>query len=144
MSGRPLNQDKQGRPKNGRPTVRVDPARERVLQALRLGATYRVASQAAGIHHATLERWRRDDEEFSAECERARGEMAMRMLARLEQASTEGTWQAAAWKLERLFPADYSLRRDNDGQPQEIIVRYAGDPLPSPEDEPRDAQPAEK
>lgn len=113
----------------GRPTKLTPETQERIIQAIRLGATYELAANYGGVHYDTMNRWRlrgqkeldriqrskrhkmRESErpfvEFYEALKKAEGDAAVTWLARIEQAAREGTWQAAAWKLERRFPQAY-------------------------------------
>lgn len=93
-----------------RRTKRTKATRERILKALRLGATYELAARYGGIHYDTLNEWRKDDPEFSEAIEKAEGDAATSWLERIETAANEGNWQAAAWKLERRYPESYGRR----------------------------------
>jgi transposase len=85
-----------------------DERKEIVLKGLRLGLSYEVAASYAEISLSCLKIWRKSDEEFGAQCATARAQLEATMLARIEIASQEPkTWQAAAWKLERLWPDQY-------------------------------------
>jgi transposase len=84
------------------------------VQAIRVGATYKLACLYSGISEDTLARWRRLGEEgrppyadFAESLKAAEGEAAVGWLAKIEQAAMEGSWQAAAWKLERRYVEDY-------------------------------------
>ena len=48
--------------------------------------------------------------EFQARVEEAKGKAVVGWLAKIEKAASEGSWQAAAWKLERRYPEDYGRR----------------------------------
>lgn len=91
----------------GVPTKRTDATRATILRALKLGATYRLAAEAAGIHRDTLNQWMHDDPDFSDDVKKAEATMATNALRKIEQAANDGSWQAAAWKLERRFPHEY-------------------------------------
>jgi hypothetical protein len=60
----------------------------------------------------------------------AEGDAAVRWLAEIELAAKNGTWQAAAWKLERRYPQDYGRqvteRQGPDGGPVEFTINLAG------------------
>jgi transposase len=106
----------------GRPCIELDEARRRrLLEALEVGATLEVAARAAGVSAATLARWRtRDDEVAQAE---ARGVVAM--LDAIHKAATGahgGTWQAAAWRLERRYPEVYGRRVSRDPEPEQSTI----------------------
>lgn len=91
----------------GRPMKRTDANRSIILRALRLGATYRLAAESAGMTYTTLNEWMHDDPEFSEAVKKAEATMATTALRRIERAAKEGTWQAGAWMLERRYPHEY-------------------------------------
>ena len=80
---------------------------EDICTAIRLGATYKLAAAYAGVEFETFRQWRLTKPAFSAALKDAEGQAAVTWLARIEQAAKDGTWQAAAWKLERRYPEDY-------------------------------------
>lgn len=106
----------------GRPCIELDEARRRrLLEALEMGAPLEVAARAAGVSAATLARWRTRDEEV-AQAE-ARGVVAM--LSAIHKAATgahDGTWQAAAWRLERRYPDVYGRRVPRDPEPEQSTL----------------------
>lgn len=95
--------------------------RQRIYEALRIGASYEHAALYAGVSYDTLLRWRKKgelngdsslDEIFCELCDaikKARADLAIACLLKIERAS-EDDWKAAAWKLERLFPQYYAKR----------------------------------
>ena len=89
--------------------AKVSPERKAlVLKGLRLGLSYETAASYAEVTKPTVKAWRDADPEFNAQCATARAQLEATMLARIEIASQEPkTWQAAAWKLERMFPDQY-------------------------------------
>ena len=125
------------------PRIRDKTTRERLLAAIRLCASLNKACAFAGLHPETFRRWRRKAEaeirrredpaetpdpemepyvELYQEVEQAEGEATVAMLGQIEKAALNGNWQAAAWKLERRFPDEYSRRivqiqGDADGGP---------------------------
>lgn len=91
---------------------------EKLVQAIRLGATYELAAKSAGISYQTFNEWRAgrsfpkgttaaQKAEFSDAIEKAEGDAAVQWLAKIEKAANDGAWQAAAWKLERRYPGQY-------------------------------------
>ncbi len=101
-------------PKKKRPPVQnpskcTPLARERILGALRLGASFQGAAAAGGIGASTFNLWRNEDSAFAEECEQARGVMELRYLQRIDQAAA-AHWQAGAWILERRRPEEYGRR----------------------------------
>lgn len=100
-----------------RPTVLNDIVAERIRQAVRKGATWAIAAEAAGVGSSTLREWKargRAGEEpyaaFLATIKRAEAEAFEEACERIQVAAIE-TWQAAAWLLERRRPKSYALRR---------------------------------
>lgn len=91
---------------------------EKLVTAIRLGATYELACKYAGISYQTFNEWRNgrgfprgttaeQKAEFSEAIEKAEGDAAVQWLAKIEKAASDGSWQAAAWKMERRYPAMY-------------------------------------
>jgi len=89
-----------------------------IVDAIQLGSTYLLASQAAGIAYNTFNEWMKAGEEansgivreFYESVKKAEGQRVARWLSKIEAAANEGTWQAAAWKLERIHPDDFAAK----------------------------------
>lgn len=97
---------------------------DRIVSAVRAGSYLDDAASLAGVHRATLFRWiaaGRDAQQkleagetltdkeqqvydFCDAVETARAEAQLRNVAIIQKAANEGTWQAAAWYLERTNP----------------------------------------
>ena len=96
---------------------------ERICQAIATGATYEHAAAYGGITFQTLNDWRKTKPLFSEALKDAEGRGVLALLARIQKAAGEGTWQAAAWILERRYPRDYGRTVQNvelsgpDGSP---------------------------
>ena len=80
----------------------------RLIEGIRLGMTNKLAAAYAGISESTFYLWlqqaRDGDQEKSELLEslkRAEAESAAHSLAVIKKAAQDGTWQAAAWVLER-------------------------------------------
>jgi len=95
------------------------PTKERIVQAIRLGATAKLAAQYAGISAPTFWRWmaRGEEEEedpesiyrsFRDSIQAAEADCAIRDLTHIERAARAGDWRAAKWRLAVRFPADFS------------------------------------
>jgi len=102
----------------------------RIVQAVEMGATYELACGYAGISESTFYAWKKKPE-FLESLKAAEGRAAVKWLAQIEQASREGTWQAAAWKLERRHPQDYGRtiteHQGSDDQPIAVrLIRRGG------------------
>lgn len=104
----------------GRPTKKRDATKEAILAALRAGNTRTASAGAAGVHRDTLRLWTQDDPAFLAAVEKAEAEAEKKMLGVIETAAYGGTWQAAAWWLERRRRDDYAVKQINqiEGNPE--------------------------
>ena len=100
----------------GRPS-KLTPERSRAITgALRAGATREMAARAAGIHPGTLFAWlakgraasRGSYYEFHEAVKKAEARNGLEHLVVVRQAAKDGSWQAAAWMLERR----HGYRRD--------------------------------
>lgn len=72
-----------------------------------MGATYELACQYANITYETFNQWMKGKPEFSEAIKEAEGRAVVGWLAKIEKAANDGSWQAAAWKLERRYPSTY-------------------------------------
>jgi transposase len=130
----------------GRPTKLTAQVQERIVEALRIGNYFEQSVRAAGIHPATAYRWMElgenappmDSPEFEALDMEAKimatanqpfrefreaalsaiAEAEVRDIGFIDKAAEAGTWQAAAWKRERLSP-------DRWGRTDKVIVSQA-------------------
>ena len=85
-----------------------------------------MAAAAGGVSRTTLKSWKiraRNGEEpyaaFLARLQKAEAAGAVAMLDVIQNAAREGTWQAAAWTLERRYPKQFALRKP---EPQALTV----------------------
>jgi len=93
------------------------------------GCPLAVAAAAGGMHYDTLNEWRKANREFSESVEKAEQRAQQLLLGRIRHASEQGmvitrkdgeiveypgAWQAAAWLLERRWPAQYARREHVD------------------------------
>ena len=90
------------------PRSKLTPEVKQILEeALAAGLTKKLSAQLAGIGESTLHQWLReadqDDEKaaLAQSLKKAEAVSAAHSLAVINQAAQEGSWQAAAWKLER-------------------------------------------
>ena len=110
--------------RTGRTPLLNAQTQDRIVSAVRSGAYLDDAASLAGVHRATLFRWiaqGRDAQQkleaggtltekeqqvhdFCDAVETARAEAQLRNVAIIQKAANEGTWQAAAWYLERTNP----------------------------------------
>jgi hypothetical protein len=101
---------------------------DKLTQAIRLGATYQLACNFAGISHETFHQWRNTKPEFSEAITQAEGDAAVKWLALVNKHATDQP-QWAAWMLERRYPEMYGRQRmeitgaDNGPIQTEIIIR---------------------
>jgi transposase len=110
----------------GAPSKLDDLVAQRIVAAVEVGAPWYMAAAAGGIAPSTLREWKqraRDGEEpyaaFLARLQKAEAAGAVAMLDVIQNAAREGTWQAAAWTLERRYPKQFALRRP---EPQPLTV----------------------
>lgn len=119
-----------------RPTDLTPEVQQRIIEALRAGNYIDTACEYAGIGTSTFYRWMergtRQDEpdiyrEFRDAVKRARAESEIRNVGLVQRAASDGTWQAAAWFLERSYPKKWG-RHDRhevtgpDGGPVSVAV----------------------
>lgn len=120
----------------GRPTDLTPETQTRIIEALRAGNYIDVACAYAGIGTSTYYRWMQRSKEhdspviyveFREAVQRARAEAEIRNVGLVQRAASDGTWQAAAWFLERSHPRKWG-RHDRhevtgpDGGPLEVEV----------------------
>lgn len=107
-----------------------------ITDAIQLGSTYVLAAQAGGIDYSTMAMWMRKGQRgpgeyrtFFEALKKAEGQRASRWLAVIEKAASEGEWQAAAWKLERLYPETYGRKRLEVSGPNSgpIVIMWGDD-----------------
>lgn len=107
----------------GRPSKYTPEVAKKVTDAIRLGATYELACNYAGISEDSFARWRAKYAEFADAVKEAEGAGAVGWLGRIEQAAQKGQWQAAAWKLERRYPEQYGRTvQTHQGDPDKPLV----------------------
>ncbi len=126
----------------GRPTKLTATVQQEVCKAIAMGMTFELAAQYAGISKTTFFRWMRQGEEseegspfrhFWHSVKKAESKGALNALATINRAATDGSWQAAAWLLERR----HKYRREapveemdtvelaDEGTPEEVIAAIA-------------------
>ncbi len=108
-----------------RPSKLTDECQARLVEALRSGATYALACQAAGVDYSTFRRWMRRGEKaksgryrlFHEAIRRAEGECAMSCLEAIRDSAPK-EWTAAAWLLERRhgYTKDMAARLAQEAQ----------------------------
>ena len=113
-------------PKIGQPLKLIKPGvKDKLLTALARGATYTIACGYAGISLTTFRKYLKKGEalidmfeeqieqhedkaffEFYCDVKRVEYYAAIKWLDKIDKAA-DFHWQAAAWKLERRYPAEY-------------------------------------
>lgn len=103
----------------GRPTKYSQSLHERLVRRLRNIGYLETACHACGISVATVYAWMRagadGDERFSqfyADIMAARAEIEEELVKRLQSSDEREDWKAAAWRLERMLPAQYAPLKD--------------------------------
>lgn len=99
--------------KPGRPSKLNDDVQKVIVDALVRGNFQNVAAELAGVDNATICRWmekgQREEPEFARYREFreailvANASAQDAQISRINRAARDGTWQAAAWLLERRF-----------------------------------------
>ena len=97
--------------KAGRPSKFNDDRKKRIIEATRVGSSRTISAAYAGIPLRTLQAWmsrgRRDEDQdseyaqFVRDVDLAEAQGAIKALALIQSAAMNGSWQAAAWLLER-------------------------------------------
>ena len=114
----------------GRPTKYNAEVHKMICDALRAGNTRRDSVHYAGISEDTFANWLRDNSDFSEDIQKAEAAVALRNVALIQKAASDGTWQAAAWWLERRRKNDFALQTEHtgaEGQAVKVIVEYEKD-----------------
>ncbi len=114
----------------GRPTKLTPETTAKLCEAIRLGSTYELACNSAGVSYNRFNEWRKAGEvakngkfrEFYNTIKKAEGDAAKKWLQHVEDAAQDGNWQAAAWKLERRYPDNYGKRIKQQVQSQNIEI----------------------
>ena len=103
----------------GRPLKLTDEVQETICNAIKAGNYSEIAAKYAGVSSTTFYKWMALGDgdnaespyrEFREAVENARAIAEVRNIGLIQQAATNGTWQAAAWYLERTAPARWGRR----------------------------------
>ena len=118
----------------GRPTKLTPEVQEKIVSLVRAGNYPEVAAQAAGIDPRTYYRWMEKGEDgpapygqFRHAVKEAQAAAESHAVTIIRKAAIDGSWQAAAWFLERSHPRKWG-RHDRhevtgpDGGPVEFAV----------------------
>ena len=109
----------------GRPTALTPEVQARVCEAIAAGNTRHDAAEYAGVGTSTLNHWltrgkksgRGRFRQFLEAVKKAEADAVVRNVAVIQGAANK-TWQAAAWWLERKYPADWGATR---GEIRELL-----------------------
>ena len=92
----------------GRPTSLTPDTAKRIVDAVSVGGSYKIAAGYGGIAERTLYSWIARGEkgeepfcQFLQDLKAAESKGAIQNLSTVIRAAQEGSWQAAAWILER-------------------------------------------
>lgn len=88
----------------GRPTKRTPEVERIIFDSLRLGLSYDSAAQLAAVTPETLRQWRRADDGFSADCEKAKGEGKRFIVGKLVENARGGNVAAQIYWLKTRCP----------------------------------------
>jgi transposase-like protein len=94
-----------------RPSKHTPELQAALVEVFRVGQTsIEAACQYVGIAPSTFYEWMKTKPEFAEAIQKARSEAVLGYLAVIRKAAQSGQWQAAAWWLERVLPAEYGRR----------------------------------
>jgi hypothetical protein len=99
-----------GKNHTGRPSKFNRKRAAAILDAIRKGATRSAAAASAGVSERSLYEWQQEFPQFSQSIKKADAEAEMAMIDVIRTAAEKGTWQAAAWWLERRHPESWRRR----------------------------------
>jgi alpha-galactosidase/6-phospho-beta-glucosidase family protein len=109
----------------GRKSKLTPEVQAEIVRALQVGATREHAWQYAGISHECFYNWLRQGEagkqpysDFYEAIKKAEARAVVGWLAQIEEAARTGSWQAAAWKLERRYFRMYGRTMQDEGTAQ--------------------------
>jgi len=97
----------------GRPSKRSPEIEGLILRALEIGNTRTDAALGAGITRECLRLWARDLR-FLGAVEKAEALARQRFVGQIALAASQGSWQAAAWNLERRDHENWGRRDKMD------------------------------
>jgi hypothetical protein len=114
----------------GRPPILDATKRAEICAILAVGGSRAIAAQYVGCHPDTIRNTAQRDPEFAASLERAESGHEVKHLTFINKAAEEGRyWRAAAWALERKYPARYGRRHPDMftvEQVSHVLAQFAG------------------
>lgn len=98
------------------------------------------SANLAGIAAGTYFRWLNEHSEFKDAIKKAQtiglASVRDKMLKVIDKAASDGTWQAAAWRLERQMPDEFSRKERIDNRHDgEVRIKVANDEISEDDDE---------
>lgn len=108
---------------------------KRITDALNAGNTRTAAVAYGGIDYKRFQRWMVKNASFTNAVKAAEAQAEVSNVAIIAQAARGGTWQAAAWWLERRRHEDWRRREDvnvgnQGGKPFEVKYHDPANPVP--------------
>jgi hypothetical protein len=110
VTAKPMKTKKANHRRRGRPTKYTPATIGKFCRAVADGLPYKSAAAAAGISQETLSQWQRKYPEFSERVQLALAKAEVALVRLIRHAAGKGTWQAAAWLLERRHPEHWGRR----------------------------------
>lgn len=108
----------------GRPSKLTPDLQARLVEIFQIGQTsIETACDYVGIGTTTYHRWMQENREFRDAIQKARAEAVTGYLAVIRKAANSGQWQAAAWWLERVLPAQYGRKSQVEVLTPDVIER---------------------
>ena len=108
----------------GRPPKLNDEVTEAVARLIKVGVSNDIAAKSAGIGRSTFYDWMQrgtqpgkataPHRKFRAAVEQAQAEAEATLVARISKAAANGSWQAAAWLLERGSPERWAKKKERE------------------------------
>ena len=121
-----------------RPTKLTPDTSAAIIKALSIGATYKDAAEAAGVHYDTFNEWMKLGEtqnrgkfsEFSELVKRTEAQTRNNFVSVIAKASKNGDWRAALEYLKRRDRATWGDNVDvtSGGDTLKVIVEYVDSP----------------
>ena len=97
---------------------------KKICKSLENGSSYLDAAISAGIAESTFYRWKKEKNQFYKDIKKAESKCVDNDLKAITKAINQGTWQAAAWRLERKRPNEFGrnvAENKKDDKKKEII-----------------------
>jgi hypothetical protein len=97
--------------RGGRPSKFTPPTLKRILGCARRGLPLTLCAQAVGVSTQALINYRKANPKFEEALQRAISRGVDARLKKIERASENGDWRAAAWMLEHCQPQHFAKNR---------------------------------